>query len=312
MVLFGLSAVRPDPALSTFGRRMRGLLPVAPVLTNRWSLAWLAIGLGGYAFAMGRFEGGGESRAVVWAWLIGIAALLISQWPSVSRSTMRVLPAERVYLLALAGLMVLALVMRVYRLTTLPLDLDGDFASHGLQARALATGQEPFLFKFGWANIPMIGFLPAALTMKVFGTGLAGLNAAGVIEGLGIILGVYLLGRQLAHPRVGLLAAALLTDLLHAPAFQPHLRVHRPGLLHGLCGLFPGAGPAARPGMGVRVERPGDRLRPADVLLRSHHAVDRGLRWPVFAYRATRPAGRPLARRTAVDLRLARRAWDRH
>lgn len=211
MVLFGISAVPPDPALSTFGRRMRGLLPVAPVLTNRWSLAWLAIGLGGYAFAMGRFEGGGESRAVVWAWLIGMAALVISQWPLVSRSTMRVLPAERVYLWALAGLMVLALVMRVYRLTTLPLDLDGDFASHGLQARVLATGQETFLFKYGWANIPMIGFLPAALTMKIFGTGLAGLNASGVIEGLGIILGVYLLGRQLVHPRVGLLAAALLT-----------------------------------------------------------------------------------------------------
>ena len=121
------------------------------------------------------------------------------------------MPAERTYLLALAGLLALALVMRAYRLTTLPLDLDGDFASHGLQARALATGQEPFLFKFGWANIPMIGFLPAALTMKVFGTGLAGLNASAVIEGLGIILGVYLLGRQLVHPRVGLLAAALLT-----------------------------------------------------------------------------------------------------
>ena len=87
MVLFGLAAVPPDPALSTFGRRMRGLLPVAPVLTNRWSLAWLAIGLGGYAFAMGRFEGGGESRAVVWAWLIGIAALLISQWPPKSRAS---------------------------------------------------------------------------------------------------------------------------------------------------------------------------------------------------------------------------------
>ena len=29
MVLFGLAAVPPDPALSTFGRRMRGLLPVS-------------------------------------------------------------------------------------------------------------------------------------------------------------------------------------------------------------------------------------------------------------------------------------------
>ena len=132
MVLFGLAAVPPDPALSTFGRRMRGLLPVAPVLTNRWSLAWLAIGWVATPLPWVGLKAAGEA-AVVWAWLIGIAALLISQWPSVSRSNVRVLPAERVYLLALAGLMVLALVMRAYRLTTLPLDLDGDFASHGFK-----------------------------------------------------------------------------------------------------------------------------------------------------------------------------------
>ncbi len=211
MVLFGLLAVRPDPALSTFGPRVRALLPVVPALTHRWSLAWIAIGLGGYAFAMGQFEGGGESRVVVWAWLIGIVALLISQWPPGSRPSLRPVPAERTYLLALAGLWRWHCCYAPYRLTTLPFDLDGDFASHGLQARALAGGQETFLFRFGWANIPMVGFLPAALTMKAFGTGLVGLNAAGVIEGLGIILGVYLLGRQVAHPRAGLAAAALLT-----------------------------------------------------------------------------------------------------
>ena len=46
--------------------------------------------------------------------------------------------------------------------------------------------------------------------MKVFGDGLAGLNASGVIEGLLLIVGVYLLGRDLFHARVGLFAAAVL------------------------------------------------------------------------------------------------------
>ena len=47
--------------------------------------------------------------------------------------------------------------------------------------------------------------------MKLFGDGLFGLNISGVIEGLLVIVGVYLLGRDLFHPRVGLFAAALLT-----------------------------------------------------------------------------------------------------
>lgn len=220
MVLFALAAVPPDPALSVFGLRSKARLPVAPLLAQRWTLLWLAVALGGYGFSLIRFVQAGESRAVVLAWLLAIAALLISQWSPRRRTArpvrpvrpvQRSQPVERVYLITLAALMLLALILRTYRLTTLPLDLDGDFASHGLQARALATGLEPYLFRFGWANIPMTGFLPAALTMKVFGTGLAGLDAAGVIEGLGVILGVYLLGRQLFHPRVGLLAAALLT-----------------------------------------------------------------------------------------------------
>ena len=214
MVLFGLAAVPPDPALSVLGPRSSLRLPVAPALAQRWTIVWLTVALAAYGLAMAGFWTRGESRALVWAWLVAMAALLIAQWPvsgQPHRRVLSILPAERVYLLALAGLLLLALALRVYRLTTLPFDLDGDFASHGLQARALATGQEPFLFKFGWANIPMIGFLPAALTMKLFGTGLAGLNASGVLEGLGILVGVYLLGRQLIHPRAGLAAAALLT-----------------------------------------------------------------------------------------------------
>jgi 4-amino-4-deoxy-L-arabinose transferase-like glycosyltransferase len=56
----------------------------------------------------------------------------------------------------------------------------------------------------------MLNFFPAAITMRLFGADLVGLNASGVIEGLLTILGVYLLGTELFNKRVGLLAAALL------------------------------------------------------------------------------------------------------
>jgi hypothetical protein len=100
------------------------------------------------------------------------------------------------------------------------LNVDGDFADVGLQARALATGQQQQIFAYGWAAIPILGYLPSALTMMVFGTGLAGLNASGLVEGLLIIIGVYLLGRDLFHARVGLFAAALLT-ISYTPRCRP-------------------------------------------------------------------------------------------
>jgi 4-amino-4-deoxy-L-arabinose transferase-like glycosyltransferase len=74
----------------------------------------------------------------------------------------------------------------------------------------MLMGQRP-IFSYGWASIPVLGYSPAWLSMRLFGDNLAGLNASGVLEGLLVIVGVYLLGRDLFHARVGLLAAALLT-----------------------------------------------------------------------------------------------------
>lgn len=153
----------------------------------------------------------GENQLVRLLWLAGLAALLIAPTNNVHIRLPRIAPQERLYLALLATLLLVALVTRVYNLTLLPYNVDGDFADVGLQARALANGQEQRLFAYGWAQVPMLGYLPAWLTMKLFGTGLAGLNASGVIQGLLLIVGVYLLGRDLFHARVGLLGAAILT-----------------------------------------------------------------------------------------------------
>ncbi|MCS6844411.1 MAG: glycosyltransferase family 39 protein [Caldilineales bacterium] len=212
MALFALAAPAPGAA---FGRLAPLAAPAGqawPRLLEPWGIAWLTASLAAAAFALGRFLRSGETSAVLAAWVVSLVAVALAGWRPARPALGRLRPslADLPAPLVLTALLLVALVMRVYRLTTLPYDLDGDFASHGLQARALATGVETGLFRLGWANIPMLGFAPSALTMKLFGTGLAGLNMAGVVEGLLILVGVWWLGRMLFNQRVGLLAAGLL------------------------------------------------------------------------------------------------------
>ncbi len=83
--------------------------------------------------------------------------------------------------------------LRSYQLAIIPDDFHGDMASHGIQARDLLLGAEQNIFKFGWANIPMFGFLPAFFSMSIFGNNLYGLQMTSVIGGTISILAVYLL-----------------------------------------------------------------------------------------------------------------------
>lgn len=181
-----------------------------PPQGRRAALGWLLAAVALSAGATGMFAARGESPAVVAAWLASMAALLVSQLWGRRPARTAGAPGAWQYLAALALLLLVALASRVYRLTTLPYNFDGDFASVGLQARELLRGDAQQIFAYGWASIPILGYSPAWLSMALFGDSLAGLNASGVIDGLLIIAGVYLLGRELFHARVGLLAAALL------------------------------------------------------------------------------------------------------
>lgn len=157
------------------------------------------------------FETAGENPTVVGLWIISIVLLLAAQFRGIHVRIPRIPATEWPYLAGVVLLIGSAIVTRTYHLTTLPYNLDGDFAEVGNQARALVTGQTPHIFTYGWANIPVLGYLPPAFTMLFFGTGLEGLNMSGVLEGLLILLGVYLLGRELFNSRVGLFATAILT-----------------------------------------------------------------------------------------------------
>ena len=197
--------VEPAPRLE-FPRAGAGASGSVPLIGSRRVLPAIALA----AAAMTVFAFRGEGPAVLLAWLASTAVLVMPRIRHASLRHAGISRAEGPYLAALAALIAVAAITRTWRLSLLPYNLDGDFASVGLAARALAAGQAR-IFSFGWAETPMLGYLPAAITTKLFGSGLVGLNASGVIDGLLIIAGVYLLGRDLFNPRVGILAAALLT-----------------------------------------------------------------------------------------------------
>lgn len=205
--LFGALARRLPCPVAAFDVPARPFTPLNRL--DRWMFSWTALALALAAYAMVRFVRTGEDRFVEATWLASVLALFVGQWHS--RSQVAPSSRSRVGVAVVILLLAVALASRLYHLGILPYNLDGDYADFGLQARAIALGEEKRLFAYGWAAIPLLGFLPAALTMQIAGTGLTGLYLAGVIEGVLVIVAVYLFGRDLFGPRAGILAAALLT-----------------------------------------------------------------------------------------------------
>ncbi|MDH7485649.1 MAG: glycosyltransferase family 39 protein [Anaerolineae bacterium] len=199
-----------------------GLRPAPTALTPapaviRPLLMLAAVGLGLAAVVI--FCGRGENVTVRCLWLSSLAVLLISQFRWSGSRVVRqprdpaaMRPADRtpkrprdkqarvIELVTLALILAVAFGLRFYRLEAFPHDLDGDVASHGLEARKLLEGQQARLFGTMWAEIPTMGFVPAALSMGLFGNNLFGLYMASVIEGTLTVLGLYLLARELFRP----------------------------------------------------------------------------------------------------------------
>jgi hypothetical protein len=207
IVLFGIGArppLRARPRLEFESAR-------GPGNAGLWYLpkSLLFAALAPAALAILLFLWQGETPAVIALWVAGLVAILLIQFLKVRFALPAGLVQEWPYLLALLLVLCLAVFTRVYRIDALPYNFDGDFASFGLEARALISGTQPQIFRFGWGPAPLLGALPGALGLLLFGDSLVGVRLTGLIPGVLSILGVYLLGRDFFNPRVGVMAAAL-------------------------------------------------------------------------------------------------------
>lgn len=114
--------------------------------------------------------------------------------------------AASLLLVLIAGV---AFFLRFVGLTEVPLDVHGDFTSIGLGASDILHGRVPGLFATGWAGLPTAAYLPSALTMRLFGETLFGMNMSAVLAGTAAVVGIYCLASLLFSRSIGLLAAAV-------------------------------------------------------------------------------------------------------
>jgi 4-amino-4-deoxy-L-arabinose transferase-like glycosyltransferase len=150
----------------------------------------------------------GESARNRWLWAVSLGAFVASASLGFRGAGERQSGGRRAAAWAAPlALTAVAFGLRFVELATLPLAVHGDMARMGLGGRDLLAGV-PALFSTGWANIPWLGFAPAAAGLAVFGDGLFGLRMASVVSGTAAVLATYLLASECFGRRAGLFACA--------------------------------------------------------------------------------------------------------
>ncbi|MEO7761707.1 MAG: glycosyltransferase family 39 protein, partial [Casimicrobiaceae bacterium] len=221
-MMLAISTTVPRSADPSFG----GPLLTAPLKLAR-PILWSA-SLCFAAISSWLVHSGGAPILATVAWLLGITLIIAAANDiAVSRGSdepLRQAHSKRVaFALILLGIMIVAAILRVPGLETLPGYVHNDEAANGLMARSIVAGEVPSLFRNGWASLPILGYVWEALFLKLFGDSLTSLRLASAVVGIGSIALVALLGKELFNVRTGLIAAALVTF------FHMHIHFSRVG-----------------------------------------------------------------------------------
>ncbi|HEX9412953.1 MAG TPA: glycosyltransferase family 39 protein, partial [Ktedonobacterales bacterium] len=103
-----------------------------------------------------------------------------------------------------------SLALRLPDLTTLPYVVHGDEAACAIEALRWLHGDVHSLIDTGWSGLPVLGYAPPALLMRVAGVDLWTLRLSTVLIGTATVALLYALAREVAGRRPAFIAAALL------------------------------------------------------------------------------------------------------
>lgn len=160
-------------------------------------------------------------RIAVVAWMSAMILGLILMW----WRTIRVLltdkfsllkdkiRANRAEFIALSLVLGVAFLLRTISLSAHPYPWSGDEASIGMEALRILNGGITNYFDTGWSSQPNWSFVPAAITESVFGQSVFAVRLTSVLAGTLAVWFVYLTGRVLFNPTIGLMAGAFLATL---------------------------------------------------------------------------------------------------
>lgn len=139
-----------------------------------------------------------------------------TRWPGILRATW---PEA----IALAGVTVLAFLLRAVALDHIPFTVGGDEAWHGLLARQVLNGQLRNPFSMGYMSMPTAFYWPVAWCLKLLGDNLIGLRFPAALIGTLTVPTLYLFVRDLWGRRTAFLSAWLLAT------YDYHLHYSRLG-----------------------------------------------------------------------------------
>jgi 4-amino-4-deoxy-L-arabinose transferase-like glycosyltransferase len=144
-------------------------------------------------------------------WIVAMALLLVHamllERPHLHAPT----PIDAI---ALIGLLLLAVLLRLPHLTDMPVFVHSDEAQMGLNMRIALHGGMPSLFgTTDWWSVPWLGPAMQAPLMLIFGEGLAAIRLASVIAGVLATVGLWFLGSEMWSRRAGFVAAMLFAVL---------------------------------------------------------------------------------------------------
>jgi 4-amino-4-deoxy-L-arabinose transferase-like glycosyltransferase len=134
-------------------------------------------------------------------------------------------------LLPILLILLLALTLRVYRLSAIPPGLTHDEANHGREAVGILDGELRYYFPLNYGSEPLYSYTVAG-AMALLGENLLALRLVNVLFGLAAIGATYFWARRAFDRRTALLAAALM-----AVSFWP-LASSRQALRAGMLPFF--------------------------------------------------------------------------
>jgi 4-amino-4-deoxy-L-arabinose transferase-like glycosyltransferase len=202
------------------GRLQLMELALAPVLA--WG-AWLSAGDG----ARMRLP-----YLPVGLWIAGVALIIHSAWP---RGGVTWVAPSRIDVMAVAGLVLVALLARAIRAETIPWQLSGDEGSGGLSAVDFVEGRLDNPFTVAWFSFPSLYFFVQSLSIRLFGQTISALRWTSALAGALTVGLLYGFARVAFGRWVALAAAAYLA------AFHFHIHFSRLGLSNIWDGLFASA-----------------------------------------------------------------------
>ncbi len=170
---------------------------------------------------------------VVIFWALGVAMVgATALWPFSRLSSLGhqwrtrwpgILRANWPEAIALAGVTVLAFLLRAISLDHIPFTVGGDEAWHGLLARQVLTGRLRNPFSMGYMSMPTAFYWPVAWSLKLLGDNLIGLRFPAALIGTLTVPTLYLFVRDLWGRRTAFLSAWLLAT------YDYHLHYSRLG-----------------------------------------------------------------------------------